>query len=193
MQLYVPEIGDEIRLTNDWTFELHAEYRNEQLAALFGYYIQMSLLVNESIVPKIRPVDYKIDYPDLKDPRFRKHFGEIDHNAYYKECDEARNSCPEYVKYQADSTEWYANIKKHGTPTVSVTLPAGTLLKIDRIYIRKGSSDFSSITFYAKGLGEVMVSSNRWTVNSLKTTKRKAQRFWAKLADCNQIQFERVE
>lgn len=193
MQLYVPEIGDEIRLTNDWTFELHAEYRNEQLAGLFGYYIHMSLLVNESIVPKIRPVDYKIDYPDLKDPRFRKHFGEIDRNAYYKECDEARNSCPEYVKYQADSTEWYDNIKKHGTPTVSVTLPAGTLLKIDRIYIRKGSSDFSSITFYAKGLGEVMVSSNRWTVNSLKTTKRKAQRFWAKLADCNQIQFERVE
>lgn len=193
MQLYVPEIGDEIRLTNDWTFELHAEYRNEQLAALFGYYIQMSLLVNESIVPKIRPVDYGIDYPDLKDPMFRKPFGGIDHDAYYKECDEARNSCPEYVKYQADSTEWYDNIKKHGTPTVSVTLPAGTLLKIDRIYIRKGSSDFSSITFYAKGLGEVMVSSNRWTVNSLKTTKRKAQRFWAKLADCNQIQFERVE
>ena len=193
MQLYVPEIGDEIRLTNDWTFELHAEYRNEQLAALLGYYIQMSLLVNESIVPKIRPVDYGIDYPDLKDPMFRKPFGGIDHDAYYKECDEARNSCPEYVKYQADSTEWYDNIKKHGTPTVSVTLPAGTLLKIDRIYIRKGSSDFSSITFYAKGLGEVMVSSNRWTVNSLKTTKRKAQRFWAKLADCNQIQFERVE
>lgn len=193
MQLYVPEIGDEIRLTNDWTFELHAEYRNEQLAALFGYYIQMSLLVNESIVPKIRPVDYEIDYPGLKDQMFRKPFGGIDHDAYYKECDEARNSCPEYVKYQADSTEWYDNIKKHGTPTVSVTLPAGTLLKIDRIYIRKGSSDFSSITFYAKGLGEVMVSSNRWTVNSLKTTKRKAQRFWAKLADCNQIQFERVE
>ena len=192
MQLYVPEIGDEIRLTNDWTFELHAEYRNEQLAAVFGYYIQMSLLVNESIVPKIRPVDYKVDYPDLKDPRFRTFFGGIN-SEYNKACDEARNSCPEYVKYQADSTEWYANIKKHGTPTVSVTLPAGTLLKIDRIYIRKGSSDFSSITFYAKGLGEVMVSSNRWTVNSLKTTKRKAQRFWAKLADCNQIQFERVE
>ena len=193
MQLYVPEIGDEIRLTNDWTFELHAEYRNEQLAALFGYYIQMSLLVNESIVPKIRPVDYKIDYPDLKDPRFRKLFVGIDHEAYDKACDDARNSCPEYVKYRADSTEWYANIKKYGTPTISVTLPAGTILKIDRIYIRKGSSDFSSITFYAKGLGEVMVSSNRWTVNSLKTTKRKAQRFWAKLADCNQIQFERVE
>lgn len=192
MQLYVPEIGDEIRLTNDWTFELHAEYRNEQLAALFGYYIQLNLLVNESVVPKIRPVDYKVDYPDLKDPRFRTFFGGIN-SEYNKACDEARNSCPEYVKYQADSTEWYANIKKHGTPTVSVTLPAGTLLKIDRIYIRKGSSDFSSITFYAKGLGEVMVSSNRWTVNNLKTTKRKAQRFWAKLADCNQIQFERVE
>lgn len=193
MQLYVPEIGDEIRLTNDWTFELHAEYRNEQLAALFGYYIQLNLLVNESVVPKIRPVDYKVDYPDLKDPRFRTFFGGINYTEYNKACDEAKNSCPEYVKYQADSLEWYDNIKKHGTPTVSVTLPAGTLLKIDRIYIRKGSSDFSSITFYAKGLGEVMVSSNRWTVNSLKTTKRKAQRFWAKLADCNQIQFERVE
>ena len=72
---------------------------------------------------------------------------------------------------------------------MTITLPKGTVLAVDRIYIRKGASDFSSITFFAKGLGETEVK-NRW---SGRTTKWKAQRFWAKLSDCNQIEFELME
>lgn len=55
-------------------------------------------------------------------------------------------------------------------------LRAGTLLKVDRIYVRKGSSDFSSITFYATDPGA-----------------KKKQRFWVKLEDANQIEFKRNE
>lgn len=42
MKLYIPEIGDEITLKSDWTFELHAENRNQDLA-LFNNHLYMIL------------------------------------------------------------------------------------------------------------------------------------------------------
>ena len=63
--------------------------------------------------------------------------------------------------------------------SVIITLPAGTVLRVDRIYIRKGKSEWDSITF---------------VVQSHPTIAGKgfagAGRFWAKLADVNEIQFE---
>lgn len=50
-----------------------------------------------------------------------------------------------------------------------VTIPAGTTLKVDRIYIRKGNRDFDSVTFFMKGVS------------------KKRVRFWATLADVNKI------
>jgi len=50
-----------------------------------------------------------------------------------------------------------------------VTLPERTVLKVDRIYVRKGAGDFDSITFY---------------VESCPLFKSKP-RFWAKLTDIN--------
>jgi len=50
------------------------------------------------------------------------------------------------------------------------TLPAGTVLTIDRIYLRKGASDFDSITFI---------------LNKPKGVKGPMVRFWVKLSDVN--------
>lgn len=58
-----------------------------------------------------------------------------------------------------------ASIFEDNRSTPRVTLPKGTVLKIDRIYIRGRNRDFDSITFRA-----------------LKC------RFWAKLKDVNNIQ-----
>ncbi len=58
-------------------------------------------------------------------------------------------------------------------PPSKVTLPTGTELTIDRIYIRKGAEDFSSITF-------------RTTINKV------SYRFWVKLKDANNIEFDPV-
>lgn len=49
------------------------------------------------------------------------------------------------------------------------TWKAGTSLEVDRIYIRKGNEDFSSVTFKARVKGKVV-------------------RFFAKLADVNRIE-----
>jgi hypothetical protein len=52
---------------------------------------------------------------------------------------------------------------------VDVTIAAGTVMYIDRYYIKNGGSDFDSITFRA-------------------IYGKKTQRFWAKLKDTNRIQ-----
>lgn len=54
------------------------------------------------------------------------------------------------------------------------TFPVGTLLSIDRIYIKNGQSDYDSVTF------------------RLIDPYRKGIRFWAKLCDVNNIEFDLV-
>lgn len=109
MKLYVPEIGDRLRLIKDWTFNLYNERRNSSLRTHFGLETTWS----------------RDDYAE-------------------------------------------------------VTIPAGTILKVDRIYIRKGMEGYSSISFYSEGIGNGSGSFGR----------PKTARFWAKLEDCNRIDFE---
>lgn len=59
-----------------------------------------------------------------------------------------------------------------------VTIPAGSILNVDRIYIRKGISDYSSVTFTLKKGNCV--------------DKTMHGRFWAKLADVNEMVAEFV-
>lgn len=65
------------------------------------------------------------------------------------------------------------------------TLPAGTILKVDRLYIRKGASDFSSVTFFIEETGHPDLQPQG------KSKKRK--RFFAPLPDVNTIEFDLVE
>lgn len=63
-----------------------------------------------------------------------------------------------------------------------LTIPAGALLTVDRIFIRKGAADFDSVTFWLKA-SKVPVTINGQQV-------KKSVRFWAKLDDVNTIEFE---
>lgn len=69
----------------------------------------------------------------------------------------------------------------------SFVLPKGTVITVDRIYIRKGSSEFSSVSF----------NLDRKTLNAdhskiiAKLAKAKGRcRFWVKLVDTNKITYE---
>lgn len=92
MKLYIPEIGDTFKLSNDWTFNCIQEYRNQEF------------------------------------------------------------------------------LKNNNLVAGNVTLSKDSILKVARIYIRKGNKDFSSVTFFVKG-----------TYNG---------RFFARLEDVNKMEIE---
>jgi len=66
----------------------------------------------------------------------------------------------------------------------NVTLPVGSIITIDRIYIRKGAADFSSISFnLLRRSVNPDYSSFAKNINS----GRGRCRFWVKLKDANQM------
>ena len=137
MKLYIPEIGDVIRLTQDWTFDLYNEDRNSTMMERMG---------------------------DTRNPAYS-----------------------------------WANKNFSAIP---VTVPAGAELKVDRIYIRKGKGEYSSITFLWVGERTNPKMVPRFAVAygvnppvrtdyEIKKSAR-AVRFWAKLDDVNKLEFDRA-
>lgn len=179
MNFYIPEIGDHILLKKDWTFKLHSEHRNDAVAELNGYHRTCGILVNKAELPPFREPDYQIDYPDEKD--FKDFWGKLKYQEYRDAQNKAIAENAGYQQYQKDSAEYREKAKKLGVDVIDVTLKKGTILAIDRIYIRKGASDYSSISFYIKNLP------------SIKGVKAKRPRFWAKLDECNNIEFEKTD
>lgn len=79
-----------------------------------------------------------------------------------------------------DYREWGNQFRKvRGEYPKPFTLPAGTILSVERIYIRMGASDYDSITFRVQ--------------SSPDERFKKKVRFWVKLDDANKIEFSDVE
>lgn len=125
MKLYIPHLGDQLRLTSDWAFALHREWRNETMFSHLG-------------------------------------------------------------------------LKYDGEGFVLARLPKDTILKVDRIYIRKGASDFDSVTFMIPGqkikgettTGTYKVVGDPTVYTYERKTPTKPVRFWVKLDHANEIEFE---
>jgi len=113
MRLYIPQLGDKLQLSNDWSFDLHSEHRNDSL---------LKKLLNKS----------------------------------WSE---------DYVKFRQTG--------QRVGPT-KVSLPKGTVLNVERIYIRKGATNYDSITF---------------KIEDCDSKELIKCRFWVKLKDAN-FEFE---
>lgn len=150
--LFVPTIGTELILAQDWTFKIVNEYRNESLCAFLGI-----LKLNDAGVPGRFPLG--------ANPKER-----------YEPADTG-DTC---------------------------TIPKGSKLKVDRIYIRKGGVDmknFDSVTFLwigakTKPRVEKRVAYEISIVASTHTRKEipydqkvpaRGVRFFAKLDDVNRM------
>lgn len=71
------------------------------------------------------------------------------------------------------------------TATEPCVLPKNTVLKLDRIYIRKGKEDFSSLSWYIEDTPLTLAA----PVVGKRGFKQGKKRFWAKLDDCNGIEY----
>lgn len=81
-----------------------------------------------------------------------------------------------------DGKCWVHWEDRSGPDTALIQIRAGSELKVDRIYIRKGAEDYSSVTFWL-GKEAVVIGPDG---KQYAPTKR--MRFWAKLSDVNRIQ-----
>jgi hypothetical protein len=164
MKLYVPEIGDHLRLTSDWTFNLHEEYRNKSLWDLYDCdndpEVAAQKAESEDVLQEMNAIRDKWRWPGS----FNWHYN----NNVPRD--------PADVERLEVLTGRFNEIRDSAS---IVTIPAGSVLSIDRIFIRKGMDDWSSLTFYLKEHPDHIF--------------KKKPRFWAKLADCNNIEFDQVK
>lgn len=173
MQLYVPEIGDMIRLTQDWSFTLYQEYRNRTLwddEKCRDRMIDPDPTPVRELEKKIEGIESRLTFEVIKNT-----YGWSPSRVQVYASQEDKDNHRRYKQelYELQQRQSWA----------PVTLLKDTVLKVDRIYIRKGVSEYSSITFYVRSkAGPVAANASK-----------KKSRFWAKLADCNNIQFEKVE
>lgn len=184
MKIYIPEIGDEITLTKDWTFTLYPETRNSSLANLLGMELEYInypygyhwVSTGEYQKPDIENYNVKKFNKELKD--YQKDIG-FDRNSYYKDKNEFQKNDPGRKRYIKDMDEWQSNVLVKGTRELKVTLKKGTVLTIDQIHIREEVKDYSNMTFYLSQSPDLTISLD----------KKTRPRFWVKLNECNNIHF----
>lgn len=185
MKFYVPEIGDQIRLTADWNFKLYNERRNRKLWDLAKSDKNPELEAwnarCEALRAEIRRLEalQKSKMVQERNHRYGKFWSSV-HEPEFLNVERKYWEDPADEKLHEETRDklW----EESRNPHVSFVLPAGSLLSIDRIYIRKGVKEFSSLTFYLK----------ETTWKPLAKKKKGATRFWAKLQDVNNVEFEHV-
>jgi len=168
MKIWIPDINDQIKLLKDWTFTLYAESRNSDLL--------LSAEEKSRLTKELRRIN--------KEEEALNHHNFKDDKTYYQTDPGVYKMRPEvWAKIQALAKEegiirnklnpnsyWRNKGEKLKGPE-TYTLKKGTVLEVDRIYIRKGAADYSSITFRIKG-------------------GKKSPRFFAKLEDVNKMECE---
>lgn len=169
MKLFIPEIGTKLRLTNDWTFLLHVEPRNADL--LIGSEDDKKEINRQYLAAnkKYRILAQMVDRETravAPNPNFYTINTSVPSYAEYKKVSEEVHRL-EALRNPGSYWTRDKNIDKTPRP---YTFPKGSVLEIDRIYIRQGNEAYSSITFKIRG----------------KTVRR----FWAKLDDANKIECE---
>lgn len=148
MNLFIPELGTKLKLTKLWEFTLYSERRNKD-------FLIKSMIEADEIHRKKLLIDmYKME------ERIEQELKSLNegHSPNYP-----RANAPSFNEYIKARDAYY----RRNHLGFGAFFVAGTILEVDRIYIRKGAADFSSVTFKIRG--------------------DKVVRFWAKLNDVNKI------
>lgn len=117
----IPEIGDRVILTADWTFGLVRERRNEKL---------WQVMADDAAREQHRALSLRVE--------------DLGRATCYTTGGTREERIAEYEKAHARYSEAFLNLQRH---ELRVTLPAETILEVDRIYIRQKKEDFSSLSF----------------------------------------------
>lgn len=172
------DIGDTVRLTASWTFGLVPERRNEGFADALGLFDEGK--ENAKLVSEAREA--------LGLPAGETHRPWMGGWASTFVYSLQRTFGHDDTERSVAGMQLAKRIEAF---TSQVTLPKGAVLKVDRVYIRKGAGDFSSYSFLLDPdtLG--------WPKPQLDVFKRnnnfqaiQRRRFFARIEDCRIMQGE---
>jgi hypothetical protein len=182
-QMFIPEIGTEFKLEAPWKFNLYPEYRNETLAKKLGFpkfmvfikysrdYFWIDQEAHNAFEQAYETYQKEQVVNGITHEWYEKHHCSFDYteDPLWKKLNNAY-----HIKRAELETLYKDTI--HCQSVLEVIFSEGTILKVDRIYIRKGKdmSNFSSLTFYVK------------------SGPSKGARFWVKLNEVNQIMFSLI-
>lgn len=180
--MFIPEIGTEFKLEAPWKFNLHPEYRNETLAKKLGYPKFMTFIKYSRDYFWVDQEAHNAFEKTWEDHQEEQIANGITHEWYenhhrlnYTEDPLWKRLHNAYHVKRAELETLYKDTP-HCQSVLEVEFPIDTILKVDRIYIRKGKDmkNFSSLTFYVK------------------SGPSKGARFWVKLNEVNQIVFSLI-
>lgn len=156
-QLDIPPLGSALKLVEDWDVILHIERRNTEFLAPF---------VAARVRRKWQKGDDISHYP--RDIRSVEYF----HKGQYSGNGVSEIHYGLFVDLTPSDAKYRDNIG------MQIKIPAGTVLVIDRYYIRKGCTAYDSISFTVKKFPD-----------SFEIQRPPRARFWAKLADTSRIRY----
>lgn len=186
MRFFIPPLDTRLQLTKPWTFTLHNEHRNSSLVeALLTRTTTIAKEVWEKSIAE-RTLGERADsyyrkrYPGfcIIGPAVRE-LAEWQRRAGYKLRDDDVRERP-YVSVEYERHEY--------PKQAEVTLPKGTELALDRIYIRRGAEGYDSATFRVVDCPDKKLAPKR-----AGGTLSRAPRFWAKLPEVNRIECKVIE
>lgn len=182
MKFYVPTLGDKIYLLEPWTFTLYPEYRNSKLS------LKLGLTKYETIINSYQGIRRCVN---TKKPLLgtegtsipiaipKDYVAKKNEYCWIDPASEVEIATSPHI---FTVTEEHTVLKNHDKD-FTITLPAKTVLTIDRIYIKKNSPEYDSITFFVDESPLEIISPK---INK-KGKRSGRQRFWVKLADANKI------
>ena len=160
MKFFIPELGLKIKLKKPFSFKLYFEHRNYCLfdpkiieeERLLGLEISSKRDAEIQKLQEKFEFDFGVGLWHLNEETKEKYF------ILEKEI---------HKKYNKEYRAFFDALHK------PYTFAKGTILIVDRIYIRKGAENYSSLSF--------------------KVPSMKRGRFWAKLEDVHNMEFDIVE
>ena len=198
MRLFIPDIGQEFRLAEDWTFLLMNEGRNTDLWEAMNFENHPDVKAHNEYIQDIH------DQIRDKDARMRRWVtawldaqpkvkAVLPFSGYFNGNGSGKPFMDGFHEYcKLPEGEHYQKLLEEQRAIqvlkMSVTIPKDSVLKVDRVYIRKGANDFSSITFWLSDSPDDRLRKPRNKKDTTAKLQRKI-RFWAHLTDVNRIEF----
>lgn len=201
MRIFIPDIGTKLKLLQPWSFTLFHESRNDALmAAMVAPILGRAYVTGDEVYRRHYQEDEAVfgTYRTPSEPDYMvtccgaERVG-VKNRHDYPRCPVCEKQCTSYTHRWPEDRDTVFTKAQLGMRYVvgrldglAMQFPKNTELTIDRVYIRKGAKDFSSISFILRSTDHPDLIDKK----GKQCFGRKGFRFWAALGEVNHMDAE---